>query len=105
MEENEERISKMDEKTFAATQAEGAEIFETIGGNIAKGFDSDEVQQQIIRWRQWLENFASYPDEAVLELGRAYSQNPKFIKVFSDIDEELPAFLTKAIEYYCDNKK
>jgi hypothetical protein len=41
----------------------------------------------------------------VLELGRAYSQNPDFIKFFRKINKDLPEFLTKAIEYYYSKKK
>ena len=95
----------MGKEGFAKVQAEGPSIFETIGDNIPKGFDSDEVQEQIVKWRKWLDNFSTYSDEAILELGRAYSQDPRFTKVFSDISEDLPEFLTKAIEYYCINKK
>jgi hypothetical protein len=95
----------MGKEGFAKLQTEGASIFETIGDNMSKGFDSYEVQEQIVRWRTWLENFATYSDEAVLELGQAYSQHPRFIKVFREINEDLPAFLTKAIEYYYTNKK
>ena len=53
------------------------------------------------KWRQWLENFHQYSDEAVLGLGRAYSQDPRFAAYFRKFNSGLPAFLTKAIEYYC----
>lgn len=105
LKESEDRISKMGKERFSEVQAEGTSIFETIGDNISKGFDSDEVQEQIVKWRKWLDNFATYSDEAVLGLGQAYSQHPRFIKIFSDINECLPEFLTKAIEHYCANKK
>ena len=105
MKENEGRISKLSKEDFDAVQAKGASIFESIADNICKGFDSDEVQGQIIKWRKWLDNFADYSDEAISGLGQAYSQHPQFLKVFRDINEDLPEFLTKAIEYYCANKK
>jgi hypothetical protein len=102
--ESEDRIIGMGKEGFAKVQAEGASIFETIGDNIPKGFDSDEVQEQIVKWRKWLDNFSTYSDEAILGLGQAYSQHPRFIKTFRDINEDLPEFLTKAIEYYCSSK-
>lgn len=105
LKESEDRIKGMGKEDFAKVQAEGTSIFETIADKIPKGFDSDEVQEQIVKWRKWLDNFATYSDEAVLGLGRAYSQDPRFTNVFSDINDELPEFLTKAIEYYCANKK
>lgn len=105
LKESEERIAGMGKEGFAAVRAEGAVIFETIGDNIPKGFDSNEVQEQIVKWRKWLDNFSTYSDEAILGLGQAYSQDPRFLQVFRDIHEDLPEFLTKAIEYYCANKK
>ncbi len=105
MKESEDRINEMGEEDFATVQAEGASIFETIADSMPEGCDSDKVQEQIVRWRKWLDNFAEYSDEAVLGLGRAYSQHPRFIKIFGEINEDLSAFLTKAIECYCANKK
>ena len=104
LKESEDRIIGMGKEGFAKVQAEGTLIFETIADNIPKGYDSDEIQEQIVKWRKWLDNFSTYTDEAILELGRAYSQDSRFIKVFSDINKDLPEFLTKAIEYYCSNK-
>jgi hypothetical protein len=104
LKESEDRIIGMGKEGFVKVQAEGASIFETIANNIPKGFDSNEVQGQIVKWRKWLDNFSTYSDEAILGLGQAYSQDPRFTKVFSDINEDLPEFLTKAIEYYCSNK-
>jgi hypothetical protein len=104
LKESEDRIIGMGKEGFVKVQAEGASIFETIANNIPKGFDSDEVQGQIVKWRKWLDNFSTYSDEAILGLGQAYSQDPRFTKIFGDIKEELPEFLTKAIEYYCSNK-
>ena len=105
LKESEDRIIGMGKEGFSKVQAEGTSIFETIAIYIPEGFNSNEVQEQIVKWRKWLDNFSTYSDEAILELGRAYSQDPRFTKVFSDINKDLPEFLTKAIEYYCANKK
>jgi hypothetical protein len=95
----------MSKEKFDQVQVEGDSIFTSIGENISKGFDSPEIQEQMGKWRKWLDNFSTYSDDAVLELGRAYSKDPRFTKVFGGINEDLPEFLTKAIEYYCANKK
>jgi MerR family transcriptional regulator, thiopeptide resistance regulator len=102
---SEARIIGMGKERFAALQAEGGSIFKAISDNMSKGFDSAEVQEQVAKWRQWLENFASYSDGAVLGLGQAYSQHLEFAKFFRKIHKDLPGFLTKAIEHYCKNKK
>ncbi len=103
--ESEERVMKMGKEKFAALQAEGGAIFKSISGNMAKGFDSAEVQKQVAKWRQWLENFHHYSDEAVLGLGRIYSQHPEFAKFFRKFHKDLPEFLTKAVEYYSEHKE
>jgi len=54
LKESEDRIIGMGKEGFVKVQAEGASIFETIANNIPKGFDSNEVQGQIVKWRKWL---------------------------------------------------
>jgi len=105
LEESEARVLKMGREKFAALQAEGGLIFKAISDNMSKGFDSAEVQKHIAGWRQWLENFATYSEEAVLGLGQAYSQHPEFASFFRRYHEDLPEFLTKAIEHYCAGRK
>jgi MerR family transcriptional regulator, thiopeptide resistance regulator len=105
LKKSEARITGMGKEKFAALQAEGKEIFMAISLNISRGAECPEVQEQISKWRSWLENFSSYSDEAVLGLGRVYSQHADFAAFFRKIHPELPEFLTRAIEYYCANQK
>jgi MerR family transcriptional regulator, thiopeptide resistance regulator len=102
--DSEDRVKKMGKEKFAALQAEGGKIFQTISDNMGSGYDSSIVQKQVAKWRQWLENFHHYSDEAVLGLGEAYSQHPEFSKFFEKYHKDLPGFLTMAIEHYCRNK-
>jgi MerR family transcriptional regulator, thiopeptide resistance regulator len=102
---SEARVIKMGKEKFAALQAEGGAIFQAIFDNMSQGFDSAEVQGQVAKWRQWLENFAAYSDEVVLGLGQAYSQHPEFAKFFAKFHKDLPEFLTRAIECYCAGTK
>ena len=102
---SEARVIAMGKEKFAALQAEGGAIFQTIADNMPKGYDSSGVQELVDRWRKWLENFAHYSDEAVLGLGQAYSQHPDFAKFFRKVHPDLPEFLTRAIEHYCAGKK
>jgi DNA-binding transcriptional MerR regulator len=103
--DSEARVKKMGKEKFAGLQAESDRMFRTIADNMAKGADSKIVQAEIVKWRAWLENFSHYSDEAVLGLGRGYSENPDFRKTFAKYHKDLPDFLTKAIEYYCAHKK
>lgn len=105
LKESEARVLKMGKTKFADLQAEGGQIFQAISDIMPRGFDSPEVQELVGRWRQWLENFYHYSDEAVKGLGQVYSQDPEFAKFFRRIHPDLPEFLTKAIEYYCSQKR
>jgi MerR family transcriptional regulator, thiopeptide resistance regulator len=105
LKDSEERVKKMGKEKFSTLQAEGGKIFQIISDNMAKGFGSGLVQAQVAKWREWLENFHHYADEAVLGLGQVYSQDPRFAKFFGKYNKDLPAFLTQAIEYYCAMKK
>jgi DNA-binding transcriptional MerR regulator len=105
LQESEERVIKMGKEKFIALQAEGGKIFQKISDNMSGGCDNRVIQEQVEKWREWLENFHHYSEEAVLGLGRAYSQSPEFAAFFRKIHQDLPEFLTKAIEYYCTHKK
>ena len=105
LKDSEERVLKMGKEKFTQIQAEGGKIFQTLSDNMSKGYDSDLVQAQVAKWREWLENFHHYSDEAVLGLGRAYSQSPEFAEFFRKYQPGLPQFLTRAIEHYCANQK
>jgi DNA-binding transcriptional MerR regulator len=98
--DSEKRVIDMGQEKFIALQAEGGRIFKTIMENMSEGYDSEYIQERIAEWRQWLENFHHYSEEEIVELGRAYSQHPDFIKFFQQYSDDLPVFLTNAIEYY-----
>ena len=105
LEESEARVLKMGKEKFKALQDEGGAIFKAISDNMPKGYDSKEVQKLVAEWRNWLENFSHYSDEAVLGLGQTYSQHPDFVKFFQKYGSDFPGFFTRAIEYYCASKK
>jgi DNA-binding transcriptional MerR regulator len=105
LKDSEARVMKMGKDKFAALQAKGGSIFKAISDNMSQGFDSPVVQEQVAKWRQWLENPSTYSDEAVLGLGQAYSQHPEFAKFFAKFHKDLPEFLTRAIECYCAGTK
>ena len=99
--DSESRVLKMGKEGMAAVQAEGGGVFEMLARLVPLGAGSPEVQEQVGRWREWLEHFATYSDEAVLGLGRMYSEDSRFVEFFSKYGKGFPAFFTKAIEYYC----
>ena len=105
LKDSEERVMNMGKEKFKAVQEEGGAIFKAICDNMPKGYDSKEVRELVAKWRNWLENFSHYSDEAVLGLGQTYSRHPDFANFFQKYDADFPEFFTKAIEYYCASKK
>jgi MerR family transcriptional regulator, thiopeptide resistance regulator len=103
--ESEARVIRLGKTKFAALQAQGGAIFQAIADNMERGYDSPAVQEQVKKWRRWLEYFHHYSDEAALGLGRAYSEHPDFAAFYNNIKPGLPEFFTKAIVYYVGKKK
>ena len=104
LEESEARVLEMDREKFSGLQEEGSIIFQAIARNMDKGPGSQEVQTLVEQWRQWLEQFHHYSDEAVLGLGQMYSLHSEFTAFFEKIHPGLPGFLNHAIEYHYRSK-
>ena len=104
LENSEKRVLKMGKEKFREFQTEGGKIFQAVADNMGKRPENSDVQAIIARWREWLENFSHYEDEAVLELGRAYSQDTRFAAFFKKFGEKMPAFFSEAVEIFYRNK-
>ena len=99
--DSESRVLKMGKQRMAELQAEGGAIFQALADLMSKGTASPEVQEQVAKWREWLEHFSTYSDEAVLGLARMYSEDSRFAAFFEKYNPDLPAFFTRAVEHYC----
>jgi MerR family transcriptional regulator, thiopeptide resistance regulator len=105
LKDSDERVLKMGKERLAEVGAEGDYIFKAMCANMLLGCDSPVVQQLVACWQVWLENFSTYSDDALLGLGRMYSDDPRFADNFRKYHDDFPAFLTKAIEHYISKKK
>lgn len=103
--ESEARVAAMGKAKFDAVQAEFGEIYQKIVASMGKGPESKEVQEQIARWRQLMENFHHYTDEMILGLGRMYSEDSRFAAFYLKFHPEMPGFMTSAIEFYVAGRK
>ncbi len=97
---SEARVMQMGKEGFEAHRAKGDAIFRAMAELMDKGATNPEVQEQVRKWREWLEHFSSYSDEAVLGLGRVYSEDARFAAFFEKYHPDLPAFFTRAVEHY-----
>jgi DNA-binding transcriptional MerR regulator len=105
LDESKGRMQKWNKSDFNRLNQESEKIFSAIRDNLGKGFDSPLVQSQIKQLHEWLNNFYACDLEMFRGLGHMYNEHPDFAKMFkTKYHEELPAFLLKAIEYYCSNQ-
>jgi MerR family transcriptional regulator, thiopeptide resistance regulator len=98
--DSEAKVMAMGKEKFDAVQKEFGEIYHNIVLNMAKGPKSKEIQLQIARWRELMENFHHYTDEMILGLGRTYSEDPRFAAFYLKFHKDMPRFMTEAIEHY-----
>jgi hypothetical protein len=88
-----------EEKAWIKLESEA--IYSTIVANMAKGFESREVQAQIAAWHNHLRYFYEPSMERLLGLADLYNEHQDFIASFKGFHPELPEFLRKAIQFYC----
>ena len=103
--DSESKVLAMGKDKFDAVQKEFGEIYHKIVANMTKGSESKEVQILIARWRELMENFHHYTDEMILGLGRTYSEDPRFAAFYLKFHNDMPKFMTAAIEHYIANRK
>jgi hypothetical protein len=85
-------------------KSESEAIYTAIVANMAKGFDSPEVQSQIAAWHNHLKYFYEPSIERLKGLADLYNEHPDFIATFKSFHSDLPEFLRKAIQFYCKDK-
>lgn len=85
----------------ARIKTENEAIYKAIVANMAKGFDSPEVQSQIAAWHNHLRYFYEPSVERLLGLADLYNDHPDFLATFKAFHPDLPEFLRKAIQFYC----
>ncbi len=85
----------------ADIQEQSKAIYRDLAANMHKGPQSPEVQQIIARWHQHLRYFYEPSVERLRGLAQLYNEHPDFVATFTRIHPDLPPFLRRAIEYYC----
>jgi len=82
--------------------AEGQAIYQDLANAMPHGAGSPEVQQIIRRWHQHLSYFYEPSIARLRGLGQLYVDSPDFAEKFRQLDSNLPEFMRKAINHYCD---
>lgn len=99
--ESEGRWNAYTPQQKVAIKANGERIFKAIAADMPTGFDHPITQEHIRELHDHLGFFYTCSYERFLGLGQMYNSHPDFIANFSRQSPELPAFLEKAITYYC----
>ena len=81
---------------------EGNRNYLDIANNMAKGFDSPEVQELVHRWHQHLHYFYDPTNDVLRGLADMYVNDPAFRQTFDKIHPDLAEFMRKAVTLYCD---
>lgn len=81
---------------------EGHRNYLDIANNMAKGFDSPEVQELVHRWHQHLHYFYDPTNHVLRGLADMYVNDPAFRQTFDKIHPDLAEFMRKAVTFYCD---
>ncbi|MEG1004050.1 MAG: MerR family transcriptional regulator [Clostridium sp.] len=104
--ESVEKTIKYEKEDWQDIYKEMESIFKSIGDNMDKGADSLEVQELVEAWRQFInDKFYNCTLEIFEGLGQMYIQDDRFTKNIDRTKEGLSAFLSEAIEIYCNNLK
>ncbi|AKG52999.1 transcriptional regulator merR family [Dehalogenimonas sp. WBC-2] len=103
--DSEARVMAMGKEKMTVVQAEFDNIYRAIVADMPKGPKCAEVQTRIARWRELMENFSHYTDEMILGLGQTYSADDRFVAFYHNYHEDMPGFMTRAIEHYCACRK
>ncbi len=85
--------------------AESKAIYRDLVANMPRGHDSAEVQAIIRRWHEHLRYFYEPSVERLLGLADLYNDHPDFVKNFTKLHPDLPEFMRKAIQRYCETLK
>ena len=85
---------------------EGSEITQAIANHIGvHAYDAPETQAEIARWHDYInQNFYDCSLEIFAGLGQLYNSDPRFMKNYQKVHQDLPKFLEDAITYYCIEK-
>jgi hypothetical protein len=106
VEESEQRVQKYSKAEWQSIQAEGTAALTAVRDNMARGFDSPEVQEQIKNLHQWVNHFYDCTLEIFEGLGHMYNEHPDFVKMYqTTYHPDMPGFLFQAIQYYCQQNK
>ncbi|MCX8074797.1 MAG: MerR family transcriptional regulator [Clostridia bacterium] len=100
------KVASYDNNKWKQVQEDSGKILIEIVENMDKPVEDPKIQNLVDAYRQHItDNFYNCTIEIFAGLGQMYLQDERFTKFYENIKEGLAEYLSKAIEYYCANKK
>lgn len=102
--ESQQRTAKYSKDDWAGIMSRGQAIFEKVAAHMDKSPAAPEVQAAVAEWRQHITaSFYACTPEIFRGLGEMYVADERFTANIDKTREGLAAFLSEAIQVYCDN--
>jgi DNA-binding transcriptional MerR regulator len=104
--ENEQKTASYSKDDWVRIQSEAAELYRRFAKNLTKQPDDPAVQKLVGEWQAFItRNFYTCTDEILAGLGKMYLDDPRFTKNIDRYSAGLAAFMSRAIQSYCDMRK
>jgi DNA-binding transcriptional MerR regulator len=102
--QSEMRIRKLGKEGWDLLKEKGEQINQELARLMDKYPEHPDVQEQIINFHDYLDNFYEVSPERLLALGRMYVEDERFTAYYEKYRSGLSNFLCNAIEYYVNEK-
>jgi DNA-binding transcriptional MerR regulator len=102
--ESEMRIKKLGKDGWKNLKDNGEKITKSLAVLMDKYPEHPDVQDQIILWHDYINNFYDCTPEMLLELGKMYTEDKRFKNHYEKYKVGLAEFIYKAIQYYFDER-
>lgn len=100
--ESERKTKSYGKNDWEEIQRESEDIFKAFAANMDKSPESQEVQQLVLDWQNFItKRFYNCTKEILGCLGLMYTGDERFKKNIDKYGENLAEFMAKAIEFYC----
>lgn len=102
-EESKKKTDGYSQSDWQRLQQSSKEIFEGFVRVMDKGPGSPEAAEQVRRWQSYIsDSFYPCSNEILASLGRMYVDDPRFTENIDKYQKGLAAFMSAAIEAYCN---
>lgn len=103
--ESQKKTSKYTKEDWANISRDCDTIYKEFRENMDKEVSAPEVQKLVVDWQNCITKYFYHcTDEILAGLGHGYVADERFTKNIDKYGEGLAAFMSKAIEYYCNAK-